>query len=416
MNTSEFENHLVFEKLGQLNNRISEEEVRNKIELEKLNFYDSFCKYISDRLKLTIPVLVQVAELNALANEIEAGFTQINNFIGNNNIGHLNNADANFNSAMTRLRNFPLPFSKNDFNFSKSISNFESIVKSKFDDVENENKKLKEELKKVQENLTAKQNEINSLSQLLTTKTNEINNLTSTFQTNYDNIKNTANQNFENDRKTYRTEITTDRDTFRKEITQDRDGFKKEIETKIGKIDNDTSNIVESISTKLEEAKKLVNVIGNVGVTGNYQNIANQHNSTANFWRALAIIFMTVMSGLLIYAIWDVSSANYDWIKSVIRIIAAAALSYPATYAARESSKHRKLETLNRKLELELASLTPFIELHSEEQKREIKSKLVDKYFGNHFDISEDKASDSEELSLGGFEKLLKAILPFMKK
>jgi len=168
MNTSEFENHLVFEKLEQLNNRISEEEVRNKIELDRLNFYDSFCKYISDRLKLTIPVLVQVGELNALANEIEAGFTQINNFIGNNNIGHLNNADANFNSAMTRLRNFPLPFSKNDFNFSKSISNFESIVKSKFVDVENENKNLKEELKKVQENLTAKQNEINSLSQLLT--------------------------------------------------------------------------------------------------------------------------------------------------------------------------------------------------------------------------------------------------------
>lgn len=125
---------------------------------------------------------------------------------------------------------------------------------------------------------------------------------------------------------------------------------------------------------------------------------------------------MTVMSGLLIYAIWDVSSANYDWIKSVIRIIAAAALSYPATYAARESSKHRKLETLNRKLELELASLTPFIELHSEEQKREIKSKLVDKYFGNHFEFHENKTSDSEELSLGGFEKLLKAILPFMKK
>ena len=114
MNTSEFENHLVFEKLEQLNNRISEEEVRDKIELDRLNFYDSFCKYISDRLKLTIPVLVQVAELNALANEIEAGFSQINTFIGNNNIGHLNNADANFNSAMTRLRNFPLPFSKND--------------------------------------------------------------------------------------------------------------------------------------------------------------------------------------------------------------------------------------------------------------------------------------------------------------
>jgi hypothetical protein len=416
MTSTEFENHQINQILGQLTERLSQEEVISKIEVDKFNFYDLAVKFINDRIKLTIPILIPIAELNAIATELQNGLNQINTFLGNNNIGHLNNADNHFNASLTRIRNLPLPFSKNDFNFSKSISNFESIVKTKLQEVEKENQNIKAELKKFQDSLTAKQNEINSLTQLLTTKTNEVNNLTSTFQTNFENIKNTANQNFENERKTYRTEITTDRDTFRKEITQDREVFKKEVENKISKIDTDTSKIVESISEKLEEARRLVNVIGNVGVTGNYQNIANQHKSTANFWRTLAIIFMTVMSGLLIYAIWDVSSANYDWIKSVIRIIAAAALSYPATYAARESSKHRKLETLNRKLELELASLTPFIELHSEDQKREIKSKLVDKYFGNHFEIPEDKTTGTEELSLGGFEKLLKAILPFMKK
>jgi hypothetical protein len=40
----------------------------------------------------------------------------------------------------------------------------------------------------------------------------------------------------------------------------------------------------------------------------------------------------------------------------------------------------------------------------------------VDKYFGNHFDISDEKTDNTEELTLGGFEKILKAILPFMKK
>jgi hypothetical protein len=148
MNTSEFENHQVFEKIEQLQNRISEEEVQAKIELDKLSFYDSFCKYIKDRLKLTIPVLVPVAELNAMASELEAGFAQVNAFLGNNNIGHLNNADANFNAVMTRVRSLPLPFSKNDFNFSKSISGFEKLVKSKYETIEEENSALQEELKK----------------------------------------------------------------------------------------------------------------------------------------------------------------------------------------------------------------------------------------------------------------------------
>lgn len=416
MNTNEFENHLVFEKLKQLKSRISEEEVRDKIELDKLNFYDSFCKYISDRLKLTIPVLIPVAELNAMGQEIEAGFGQINSFIGNNNVGHLNNADANFNSAMTRVRNLPLPFSKNDFNFSKSISSFEDLVTTKYKLIEEENTALKKELKKLQTDIVSKQNELTQISNLLTTKTTEIDNLTSTFQTSFNNIQSTANQNIENDRKTFRNEITADRDIYRAEIKKDRELFRKEIDGKINNIEADTTKIVEHINTKLDEAKKLVNVIGNVGVTGNYQNIANQHKTSANFWRFLAILFMTVLSGLLIFAIWDVSSANYDWIKSLIRVIAAAALSYPATYAARESSKHRKLETVNRKLELELASLTPFIEMLPEDKKRDIKSKLVDKYFGNHFDLIDEKGDKNEELSLGGFEKILKAVIPFLKR
>lgn len=405
MNSSEFENHQVFEKLEQLQNRISEKEVEEKIELDRLNFYDSACKYIQDRLKLTLPVLVPIAELNAISTEIETAFTQINSFLGNNNIGHLTNADANFNSTITRTRNLPLPFSKNDFNFSKSIANFEKLVKAKYKQLEDENSELKNELKTIQTDLNSKQLEITKISDLLSAKNTEINNLNSTFQTNFNNIQTTASQNIENDRKIFRAEITKDREVFRKEI-----------DDKINNIDIDTSESVKNINTKLEEAKKLVNVIGNVGVTGNYQNIANEHKKSANLWRFLAILFMTILSALLVYAIWDVSSANYDWVKSLIRVIAAAALSYPATYAARESSKHRKLETVNRKLELELASLTPFIEMLPEEKKREIKAKLVEKYFGNHFDIFEDKNEKSEELSLGGFEKILKAILPFFKK
>lgn len=416
MNTTEFENHLVFEKIEQIKNQLSNNELREFIEINKLSYYDSAINYISERLKITIPILVSATEINGLKNELDAAFEQINYFVNNKNNGHLSNADANFESATNRMRNIPISISKNDFNFSKNISSFENLVKSKYNVIEKENTTLKTELTKIKSDLQLKQNEIAQLSSLLTTKTNEINNLISSFSTEFGNFKSTANQNIESDRKNFRNEITNDRNTFRTEITTDREIFRKEIDEKINEIEKNTTQTVESINVKLEEAKKLVNIIGNVGVTGNYQNIANEHKATANFWRVLAIVFMTILSGLLIYAIWDVSSANYDWIKSVIRIVAAAALSYPATYAARESSKHRKLENINRKLELELASLSPFIEILPEDKKRDIKSKLVEKYFGNHYEISNDKEDKTEELSLSGFEQILKAILPFLKK
>ncbi|CAN0605027.1 unnamed protein product, partial [Ectocarpus sp. 12 AP-2014] len=184
------------------------------------------------------------------------------------------------------------------------------------------------------------------LLKLIEGKETEIQNLNSTFQTNFNNIKSEHNQSFENDKKTFRSEIDKSKELFRKEIDSLKSG-----------IDTDTTQLVKDLETKLEEAKKIVNVIGNVGVTGNYQIIANEHKDSANFWRWVAIGFMSVFSGLLIWTLIDLSADGFDWTKSLIRLIAAAALSYPATYAAKESTKHRKLETLNRTAELELASV-----------------------------------------------------------
>lgn len=417
MNSAQFENHPIFDKLDQFILHFNDNEINSALEAEKSYSYLAACNYIQDRLKITIPALVQEAELNTITNELEEGVKQVNAFVGNKNPGHLKNADTNFTSALNRIRNLPIQLKKNDFDFSKNVASFGNIVQSKLKDIEKENQELKQNMQTMQKNLDSKQKELDTLSGLVTTKTNELNNLASKFQTAFDNFISTSKQQVTNDRNGFKSEVEQDRNTFRKEVDTDKQKFSKEIEEKISGIDWNTNEIVQNIQKKLDEAKSLVNVIGNVGVTGNYQKIANEHKKAANSWRILAIVFMAGLSILLIITIWDISSANYDWIKSLIRVIAAAALSYPATYAAKESSKHRKLETINRKLELELASLTPFIELLPEDKKQEIKADLVKNYFGNSVDLNYNSNDDKEEeLSLGGFEKILKAIIPLLKK
>ncbi|MBN2634912.1 MAG: hypothetical protein JXR61_01485, partial [Prolixibacteraceae bacterium] len=162
MIAEKFNEHIVFEKLEQIKNRLQENEVREKIQLEFLSFYDSAIEYISERLNSTIPVLVQEAELNALANEIEAGLGQINNFLGNNNQGHLTNANNNLNSALNRARNFPLPVSKSKYNFSKEIANFEKTVSEKYAELAKENKAFEERLTQLKTAIESKQQELNN--------------------------------------------------------------------------------------------------------------------------------------------------------------------------------------------------------------------------------------------------------------
>lgn len=435
MIAEKFSEHIVFEKLEQIKNRLQENEVREKIQLEFLSFYDSAIEYISERINSTIPVLVQEAELNALANEIEAGLGQINNFIGNNNQGHLTNANNNLNSALNRARNFPLPVSKSKYNFSKEIANFEKTVSEKYTELAKENKAFEERLTQLKTSIESKQQELNSLNQLLAQKQTEITNLTNTYTTDYNNIKSTANQQFEQEKAKFRQEFNTEKQSFvtekdalqkefnterealKKELTTERETYKKQIDTLRENISTETEDLVKELEIKLAESKKLVNIIGNVGATGNYQIIADYHKGQANLWRWIALFFMVLLTGLLIYTIYHVTGTSFNWQVTIVRIVAFSVLLYPATYAARESSKHRRLENLNRKSELDIASINPFIEILPEEKKQAIKERMVEKFFGNSKDLeTEDKKDNSEELTVSGFERLIKALIPFLKK
>lgn len=405
MTSENFENHNIFDRLKSLEEVLSNDDSKEKIELEKLSFFQTIFSYTNQRVKLTIPDLLQQTELDALSNELNAGTVHINNFIGDGNVGHLNNATNNFIAVINRIKGFPIPVSNKDFNFSRKIAEFENTVKSKYKSLEKQKAQLETAISEFEVDLEDKEAEIQRLLKLIESKETEIQNLTSTFRTDFENIKSAHNQSFQNDRTTFRNEIDSDKEQFREEI----DNLKKDIDT-------DTSEMVENLNAKLEEAKKIVNVIGNVGVTGNYQNIANEHKRTANFWRWVAIGFMAVFSGLLIWTLVDLSADGYDWTKSLLRLLAAAALSYPATYAAKESSKHRKLENINRTAELELSSVDAFIEMLDNTKKQDIKAKLVDKYFGNDKSrVLDTNNKENEELSVGGFEKIIDAISKFVK-
>jgi hypothetical protein len=399
MTSENFEKHNIFDRLNSFEELLANDNVKEKIDLEKLSFFQTVFSYINQRVKLTIPDLVQQAELDALSEELNGGISQINSFLGNDNVGHLNNATNNLNAAINRIRNFPIPVAKADFNFSRKIADFEKIAKSKYKSLEKEKDGLKSEIENFKTNLSIKETEIRRLLKLIEGKESEIQNLNATFQTDFKNIKSEQNQSFSNDKKSYRLEIDKVKQSFRNEI----DVLKSSI-------DADTTTTIIQLNTKLEEAKKLVNLIGNVGITGNYQNIANNHKESANFWRVIAIVFMSVFSVLLVWTIIDLSSDGFVWTKSLIRLVAAAALSYPATYAARESSKHRKLETINRNAELELASINPFIEDLTDDKKQIIKEKLVEKYFGNNKNNDFLDTKDAEGLSIPAFEKILSAI------
>ncbi|NCI45032.1 hypothetical protein [Sediminibacterium soli] len=415
MTPENFTSHLAFEKLQQLQQILTSDAAKEKIPVPDAAFFDIAYNYIIDRLKLTIPILLPEAEMTSLANEIDAGMVQINSYLGNNNTGHVSNAINNFNSVITRVRNFPLPLSTGDFDFSKSIASFQQATQTGYESIKAANEKLILDLAEAQANLDAKQNQLTAVEQKLTAKEVEIQNVLGRYNTEFDSLKTTASTDIDLEKKKFNEVIDADRKLYKEQFDADKAANIKSFEEQKAQFEKQSSDTINSLNSKLAEANKIVNIVGNVGVTGNYQNIADENKKSADNFRSIALAFMIIMSGLLIWSIIEISkNGEFNLYKSLVRILAAAVLTYPAVYAARESTKHRKLETQNRNLELELASIGPFIELLPEDKKQKIKEELVNKYFGNQSVVADVKGE--EDVSVNALERIFKAVLPFIKK
>ena len=134
------------------------------------------------------------------------------------------------------------------------------------------------------------------------------------------------------------------------------------------------------------EAAQIVQVVGNIGITGNYQKIATSESEQANTWRRITIGFFAagmLLACLTFLKFWHEPITPENTWSALVRLMYALAITAPAWYAARESARHRSNSDRARQTELELASLGPFIELMPEEKKNQIREELTKRYFGN---------------------------------
>ena len=152
--------------------------------------------------------------------------------------------------------------------------------------------------------------------------------------------------------------------------------------------------VIDSLEKHKMDAARIVQVVGDIGVTGNYQNIANNETGQANLWRWITIALFAsglIMAGITFYKFYHEPVTTTNTLAIAVRLLYALAIAAPAFYTARESARHRTNADRARQTELELTSLGPFIELMKDEDKEEIRKSLIRTYFGRSVDPHEIK-------------------------
>lgn len=396
MNSDNFSTHIIFDELNSIQEFFNREDFIENIPLEDTLYFKSAVSFITQRINLIIPELIQDSDLSGIIDEAHAAINHIKNFLNNKNINYLNQAKNSIKNSVNKSRVLPLIVENSDFDFSVKASNFSSTIKEEYQRIKKISDMSTSKLNEIEDNLKEENRKINELSNSIESKKLEIRDLNEKFKLEFNKITEQNTSEFDSNLTNYKNEFYSIKHGFIEEMASLKNGLV-----------SSASEIINDLESIKKEARELIGLIGDTAVTGNYQKIANDHRENANFWRYTAAFFMILFSGVLIYTIWDLNSENLEWHKALIRIIAAVSLSYPATYAARESSKHRNLENINRKAELELAAINPFIELLPDDKKQAIKEKLVEKYFGNDVNLN---TSTDEDMSIASFERILNAI------
>ena len=391
MNPSEFKSHPLLKNLEKLDYLIRETKSDYEIPLSDLQFFKIATSYFKSRLRQTIPELIDRSEIEGVDNELSVSINFINNYLLDGNSQNLVNSLVYIKNAYNRIANFPILIGNSDFDFTAQIIDFQDTANNTLSNLEKQRDLLETEIKKMTIEVERLAASLVSLQDSISETDKNVKASLTTLKEDYDETKKDLNNTFEDNQISYQQTIEDLKEA----------------------VLNGSKEMVDKLGSYNEEARTLVGIIGNVGITGNYQQIANKNEETANTWRSFALASMLVASILMIITIWGLSEDDITWQKALVRILGATILIYPATYASLESSKHRRISNENRRSELELASINPFIENLGDDQKKMIKEKLVEKYFGNQSNnASVDK---TEEISLNVLERIIKLIISTKK-
>jgi 23S rRNA pseudoU1915 N3-methylase RlmH len=356
--------------------------------------------------------IVPQGHLNALNQHIPPLVQELSNFASNKDVGHLNNANANaenFIASLVAVRSL-LP---NDGNTAHSeVSEYRGLVSEHLEIVK----------EKVEESTSA----LETLRAAATTAGTEL----AEQKKRVDDAITQFNDSFaasEQARQTTATESEAAKEARFAEIVKEfgeaiaaaHQAQNKSINSHMRDVVGKTTKFIEDLEAEKAKAENLVGVIGTTGTTGAYKLVANEAKFMARICQVATIALLVIAAGLSVYTFWEIAEADFKFVKFLGRVLMIATAGVPAAYLAKLAEKFDHRERFNRRMELELAAIEPYLAELDVAERNAVKIRLAEKMFGNaESQTSDGKTSDGNATtaSLQDVSTMMQDILKEFRK
>lgn len=249
-----------------------------------------------------------------------------------------------------------------------------------------------------QDRLPGLQEKLDGLETAIGEQRSQTSQLTSDFQAQFSQSQESRLTSFDELLESQRTASQKLLEEFREESSKEQVEFRERATTTI-----------EDLEDLKARAAELVGVVANTGTAGGYKIVATEQRRQANWMRLLTIVFGLAAVGISISFFWT-DPHDKEWIQLFARLAVATALGGLATYTARQSADHRERELVAKKIQLELASLDPFLVNLPQERQENIKADIALRLYAQPAARRDPRRRDDDSIGAGRLLDVLQGL------
>lgn len=382
--------HAVFKELADLEQSL--ESSREAAQADSTAFdawerIERVTKFIKIFLSDTDPLLVPPSHLNKAHSQLQQVRGQLNNFAGNRNVGHLDEANNQLDNVLSNLGSIPR-LEKNAStqelgdaasSYKKSIGGLIRSLEKQLSGLVAEKDVLHTRLQELTAEVAAQKqradNVIAQMQQQFSAAQEARQSEASSLETKRSNQFELAEEE--------RTKDCEEALVFHeKSVSEFLTASKAQHDALREDLSSQGNLLIAALEIQKAHAEKVVGIISTEAVAHGYGKTANEERDAAKGWRIVAVsaLVVWIVAGLVFFVL------TYDKDLSLSALARQFLISTPfvllAGFAALQVSKHQRAERINRQQELEIAAIDPYLATFDDDTRNEVKRALAEKLFG----------------------------------
>lgn len=362
--------------------------------LSEISRLHKVISYIESYLEQVDTELTPRSSLDGLTSPITNVLQHVAAFKSNPSISYLTTANDFADTAIVFVRQMPMSNNAND---KKAIAKSTlSYIKSTEDQLKKVSDFIDVEIADKTDKILGVEKEVSSTKTELSNLKTKLDTVEQTIQ------KQTAefNNQFQLSEKSRLDKFTLLETKLETKLDETSTKLQGKADSEFSALAIKSEIVIKVLNSYQEKAAKVYGVVSNTLQAGAYSSYANEEKKSANFFRWSAITLMIIAVGILvipeIIKIYkNLENYQLDWHLTLGRVPFSLILFVPAFYLARESGKHRNTEIVNRRRELILSTIDPYLALFDSVKAEEIKSNIANGIFSESTQTEDSSVSEA---------------------